>query len=100
MTEPRRTAHHGALSSKHENRQLGCIDAAYTRESPLYGSTAKCAVVRRGAPWSCPADLLLELARQVRRLTPDRHDPERFHLDKSEVERALVTLARDLEGRQ
>lgn len=31
------------------------------------------------------AEALLELAERLRRLSPDRRDPERFHMDKSEL---------------
>ena len=40
------------------------------------------------------ADRLDELAREVRRLRPDRHDPEAFHMRKQEIERELHDLAR------
>lgn len=36
---------------------------------------------------------LLELARQVQRLTPSHRHPERFHENKSEVVAALRQLA-------
>jgi hypothetical protein len=42
------------------------------------------------------AERLDELARRVRRLSPDRRDPERYHLDKSEIERDLRRLAREV----
>jgi len=41
----------------------------------------------------CPT--LLALADQVRRLAPCHRDPERFHLDKSEIERELRRMAAD-----
>lgn len=34
------------------------------------------------------------LADRVRRLSPHHRDPERFHMDKSEIERDLRRLAR------
>jgi hypothetical protein len=37
------------------------------------------------------------LAHAVRRLSPHHRDPERFHLDKSEIERKLKRLARQAE---
>lgn len=37
---------------------------------------------------------LFELARRVRRLTPSSRDPEWFHLEKSEIEAALRSIAR------
>jgi hypothetical protein len=42
------------------------------------------------------AERLDDLARRVRRLSPDRRDPERYHLDKSEIERDLRRLAREV----
>jgi hypothetical protein len=58
----------------------------------------------RGGP-SCPAARVavpkasdvLDLARRVRRLVPDHRDPERFHLDKSEIAGELHRLALTLE---
>lgn len=38
--------------------------------------------------------VLIELAEKVRRLSPSHRDPERFHMDKSEIERDLRRLAR------
>ena len=38
--------------------------------------------------------VLLALATRVRRLCPDHRDPERFHLEKDEIERELRRLAR------
>ena len=46
-----------------------------------------------------PADRLRHLARDVRRLVPDRRDPERFHEDKSVIEAELRKIARDLDKR-
>lgn len=40
---------------------------------------------------------LHDLASAVRRLSPSHRDPERFHMDKSEIERALRRLARQAE---
>jgi hypothetical protein len=42
-------------------------------------------------------DRIAELASRVRRLSPDRRDPERFHHDKDQIERDLRRLARDME---
>ena len=39
-----------------------------------------------------------DLADRVRRLCPDRRDPERFHIEKSEIEHELRELARVLPG--
>ena len=36
---------------------------------------------------------LLQLAARVRRLCPDRRDPEAFHLEKDAIERELRRLA-------
>ena len=44
-----------------------------------------------------PADRLADLAIRVRRLTVSHRDPERFHVDKSEIEHELRRLARELE---
>ena len=44
------------------------------------------------------AEQLRDLSRQVRRLVPDRRDPERYHLDKDASAKALVRLARRLEA--
>jgi hypothetical protein len=42
------------------------------------------------------AERLQILADQLRRLSPDRRDPERFHLDKSAIERELREVAREV----
>ena len=39
---------------------------------------------------------LEQLADRVRRLRPDRRDPERYHVDKSEIERELRRMAREV----
>jgi hypothetical protein len=41
------------------------------------------------------ANYLRDLAERVARLAPSRTDPERFHIDKSELVDALRKLARD-----
>ena len=46
-------------------------------------------------PASVPAALAV-LADRVRRLAPSIRDPERFHVDKSEIEAALRRLAREV----
>lgn len=46
-----------------------------------------------------PADRLRHLAQDVRRLVPDRRDPERYHEQKSQIEAELRKLARELERR-
>jgi hypothetical protein len=40
---------------------------------------------------------LRDLSRAVRRLGPDHRDPERFHVDKSEIAARLSDLAARLE---
>lgn len=40
---------------------------------------------------------LHEVARMVRRLGPDRRDPEAFHLMKSEAAARLARIAREIE---
>ena len=45
-------------------------------------------------PWPAgERSALLQLAACVRRLYPDRHDPERFHVEKDAIERELRWLA-------
>jgi hypothetical protein len=39
---------------------------------------------------------LERLAERVRRLSPSHRDPERFHMDKSEIAAALRRLAREI----
>jgi len=41
-----------------------------------------------------PCEKLTALADKVRRLSPSHRNPERFHEDKSEIERDLRRLAR------
>lgn len=38
--------------------------------------------------------VLADLASRVVRLSPDRHDPEKYHLEKSEIVADLRRLAR------
>lgn len=40
---------------------------------------------------------LRDLSRAVRRLRPDHRDPERYHIEKSEIAEALASMARRLE---
>ena len=40
-----------------------------------------------------PAGALLDLADRLRRLSPSTRDPERFHVEKSEIEGELRRLA-------
>jgi hypothetical protein len=42
------------------------------------------------------ADRLTALARAVVRLSPSRHDPEKFHIDKNKIAAALRRLAAEL----
>lgn len=44
------------------------------------------------------AATLYALARRIQRLMPSRHDPEAFHIEKSELADALRHLARALEA--
>jgi hypothetical protein len=37
------------------------------------------------------------LATRVSRLSPDRHDPERWHFEKDDIAKALRRIARDME---
>jgi hypothetical protein len=43
------------------------------------------------------AQTLRDLSRAVRRLNPDRRDPETYHVQKDQIAKALVALARKLE---
>jgi hypothetical protein len=42
-------------------------------------------------------DTLHTLAARVSRLSPDRRDPERWHIEKDDIARKLLQLARSLE---
>lgn len=42
-------------------------------------------------------DTLHSLATRVARLSPDRRDPERWHLEKDDIAHTLRRLARDME---
>lgn len=46
---------------------------------------------------NAPASTVRQLARDLSRLSPDWRDPERYFLNRSEIERALQRLAKDLE---
>jgi hypothetical protein len=50
-----------------------------------------------GARMMTEAQLILELAGRVRRLSPHHRDPERFHLEKDEIARQLQRVARRCE---
>lgn len=41
---------------------------------------------------------LADLARRVRQLAPSHRDPERYHVEKSEIENALRRLSRTAGG--
>jgi hypothetical protein len=43
------------------------------------------------------AQTLCALSQAVRRLRPDHRDPESYHLEKDQIARALIALARKLE---
>jgi hypothetical protein len=47
-------------------------------------------------PRSTPAERLVALAERVRRLTALNHDPEKYHVEKHEIETDLVAIAREL----
>ena len=46
------------------------------------------------------ADELDDLAGRVRRLSPNRRDPEQYHEDKSEIEADLRRLSREVSDRR
>ena len=48
----------------------------------------------------CSGRRIVEIADRVRRLVPSRHDPEKFHVEKSEIEHDLRQLARVLPSAQ
>jgi hypothetical protein len=59
---------------------------------------------RRGFFYGTPpvddaADQLRALALRVRHNLPGRHDPEKFHIEKSEIERTLLRIAAKFDGR-
>lgn len=43
----------------------------------------------------CSLRGLEEIAERIRRLVPSHRDPERFHVEKSEIEHQLRRLARE-----
>lgn len=61
----------------------------HTRAKPLYKKVRQCASVRQ------PTDLI-DIADAVQRLTVDRRDPERFHVEKSQIVAALRRIAREI----
>jgi|GEM_PF-4995346 len=68
-----------------------CIEAT---GAPCLRQCATCATTYRGGRSGGDANPLLMLAEKVRHLSPSHRDPERFHEDKSEIERDLRRLAR------
>ena len=48
------------------------------------------------APASDASDRLAALARRVIRLAPSRHNPEQFHMDKSEIAAELRRIASEV----
>ena len=46
---------------------------------------------------TAPASTARQLARDLSRLSPDWRDPERYFLNRNEIERALQRLAKELE---
>ncbi len=45
------------------------------------------------------ASVLRELAEAVRRLGPDRHNPEHFHIEKDRIAAEITRLAKESEAR-
>ena len=48
----------------------------------------------------CSSEALEDLGLRVRRLSPDRRDPERFHIEKSELAAELRRLAAGMRGQR
>lgn len=46
--------------------------------------------------WDDVSGRLYDIAQYVADLTPSRHDPERFHMDKDEIVKAILKLADDV----
>lgn len=67
--------------------------SACVREPPSIERLTHSHAQPRGALEASELELI---ARRVRCLCPDRRDPERFHLDKSEIIAALRRLAREI----
>ena len=67
--------------------------ATYKRYTPPWDSQRNASACVSA---SVQAAELLALACAVGRLSPDRRDPERFHMDKSELVAQLRRLARTL----
>ena len=63
--------------------------------TPLIGETSTDeAKPRLVSSTPTASDLLHDLARRVQQLSPDRRDPEHFHLEKSDVAHQMRKLAR------
>lgn len=62
---------------------------AHAHVKPLYRKERHCASLRH-------SDDVADLVIAVQRLTPDRRDPERFHIEKSEIVAALRRLAKEM----
>lgn len=46
--------------------------------------------------WDDLASKLYDIAEQLRDLSPSHFDPERFHMDKDELVKAILSLADDV----
>jgi hypothetical protein len=52
----------------------------------------------RGVDVTPDAQTLRALSQAVRRLRPDHRDPESYHVEKDQIAKALIALARKLEA--
>lgn len=90
----RKTASIGAAHSR-----MGCdtyistMEGGAARVSPGGSLGRECSLLPASEAKRTPATLIA-LADRLRRLGPSRRDPERFHIDKSEIEAELRLLAR------
>lgn len=84
--------HSDALSSTLYGLVKVAKKAGEYPQSREYAAIGKCVTVRH----CVTAHELHELARVVRRLSPDRRNPERFHEEKSEVAASLIRIANSL----
>lgn len=46
--------------------------------------------------WDDMASKLYDIAEQLRDLSPSHYDPERYHMDKDELVKAIIDLADDV----
>lgn len=76
----------GTCGTERDMSRLSRCEAGHGT-SPLKG-------VSRVPTSGCTA--LDDLAERVRRLVPSHRDPERFHVEKSEIEHDLRRLAREV----